>query len=89
MRHFKKFTIILTISLEVVLVVYYFTVLVPNYNNILFQTPNLVAGETPTCKLFITQNEAQQFYDRYKNTIKNAGSLDNDHDGRACEDLLP
>ncbi len=87
MKYLSIATIIVTICFEIVLLYYYFFVLLPSYNKIGYNKPELEDGASPTCSLFITQSEAQEFYILYKESIENAEQLDNDDDGKVCENL--
>ncbi len=87
MASIYKLTTIFTLSLEGLLIVYYFYVLIPQYNKTHFQIPKLEQGSTPKCSMFATHIEAQQFFNVYKDSIKNVLQLDNDNDGLVCENL--
>lgn len=72
---------------EFLLIIYYLIYLVPNYNNILFDEPKLEGGSVPRCDMFVTQKEAQLFYNHYKESTTKIDNLDKDKDGIVCEDL--
>lgn len=78
---------VVTFLAELCLAIYYFFALVPSYNKHRFVKPTLSDGDSPTCSLFITQSEAQEFYVLYKYSISDSKQLDNDKDGLVCENL--
>jgi hypothetical protein len=87
----KKASVYLSVFLvlfELSLIYHYFMFLVPSYNQKQYAAvPPLDPTKPPTCSLFITQPEAQAFFDKNKGTFPKLYQLDNDHDGKVCENL--
>ena len=74
--------------IEASLIVFYFFILVPAYNEKEYiEFPSVDPNKTPNCGLFITQNEAQQYYNNNYKGMKSLSALDRDHDGKVCESL--
>lgn len=88
MSRFSHYISVFLVLFEIVLVYYYFVYLVPIHNNREYiEFPTVSKDSTPTCNLFITQNEAQIYFDKNKATLPKLFQLDRDHDGKVCEGL--
>lgn len=88
MSKVQKGIAILLVLLEATLTLFYFLVLAPSYNHRDYvEFPTIDPQKAPTCSLFITRNEAQEFYNLNKVKMPSLLQLDNDHDGKVCENI--
>ena len=83
----SKIITAITLLLEALLIFYYFNNLLPAYNLTQYKQPNVAPGNNPSCSLFVTQIEAQNYYTNNKDKIASISSLDHDKDGIVCENL--
>ena len=87
MRILSALLSIFLVLFEISLIYFYFSYLVPFYNNKNYIETPIVNASNPTCDSFITRSEAQQFYLEHKDTLKTLSQLDHDGDGKVCENL--
>jgi len=87
MERLSSLVLFLCVVFEIFLIGFYFLVLLPSYNQAEYETPTLSEGSIPKCSMFVTQKEAQRFFNRFSNSIDNIDQLDNDRDGQVCENL--
>lgn len=77
------------IAFELTLIGCYFLLFQKDYNNskTYLEFPIIDPQKSPTCNIFLTHSEAQQFFEANKSTMPSLLQLDNDRDGIVCEAL--
>lgn len=73
---------------ELILIFIYFFVLIPQFDAIAYlPIPSSDPKKISTCDNFVTQAEAQNYFEANKAINKSLLTLDRDHDGKVCEQL--
>ncbi len=86
----KKYSVPFGIGLVIVelfLISIYFLKVLPTYNNAPYEEAIIENEKNPVCSIFVSQKEAQSYFNNHKNENKRLTALDHDGDGIACENL--